>query len=134
MLGDPRKLSAPDLKKYRSYADWLQKMENQHQIMSYRQDLAGFGEPMSGMWDGFQRINTETQSGGIVGVFKQEGLETERKITINHLNPSKIYVVKEIFSDKIITQATGKQLAETGFKVKFLKQYGGQLFEIKQKP
>ncbi|WP_332367596.1 hypothetical protein [Spirosoma telluris] len=42
-------------------------MENKHQIMSYRQDLAGFGEPMDGMWDGFQRINTETKKGGIVG-------------------------------------------------------------------
>ena len=27
MLGDPRKLSEADLKKYRGYADWLQPME-----------------------------------------------------------------------------------------------------------
>jgi|GEM_PF-3095071 alpha-galactosidase len=36
--------------------------------MSYRQDLANFGEPMEGHWDGYQRINFDTKSGGIIGV------------------------------------------------------------------
>ena len=54
MLGDPRKLSDADQKKYRGYADWLQQMEAKYGIMSFRQDLPGFGEPMEGMWDGFQ--------------------------------------------------------------------------------
>lgn len=130
MLGDPRKLSADDLKKYRSYADWLQKMANKHDIMSFRQDLAGFGEPMNGMWDGFQRINTETKSGGIIGVFKQGSLDNERQVRVNYLNPTKIYTVKECISDKIIAKATGKQLAEIGFKAKLLKEYDGQLFEV----
>lgn len=130
MLGDPRKLSATDLKKYRGYADWLQNMENRHQIMSYRQDLAGFGEPKEGMWDGFQRINTETQSGGIIGVFRHGGTETERQVTIQYLNPAKNYTVKEAISGKIIIQATGKQLAQTGFKVKIMEVYGGRLFEV----
>ena len=130
MLGDPRKLSADDLKKYRSYADWLQKMANKHDIMSFRQDLAGFGEPKHGMWDGFQRINTETQSGGIIGVFKQGSLDNERQVSIHYLNPTKIYVVKECISDKIIAKATGRKLAEIGFKVKLVKQYDAQLFEV----
>lgn len=43
MLGNPRKLSTTDLKEYKSYADWLQLMANKHDIMSCRQDLAGFG-------------------------------------------------------------------------------------------
>jgi len=42
MLGDPRKLSETDLKKYRGYADWLQKMEHNYSIMNFRQDLPGF--------------------------------------------------------------------------------------------
>lgn len=130
MLGDPRKLSADDLKKYRGYADWLQKMATKHDIMSFRQDLAGFGEPINGMWDGFQRINTETKTGGIIGIFKQGSLDNERQVRINHLNPSKIYTIKECISDKIIANATGKQLAETGFNVKLSKQFDGQLFEV----
>lgn len=105
-------------------------MENRHQIMSYRQDLAGFGEPKEGMWDGFQRINTETQSGGIIGVFRHGGMETERQVTIQYLNPTKNYTVKEAISNKIIIQATGKQLAQTGFKVKIMEVYGGTLFEV----
>ncbi len=70
MLGDPRKLSGPDLKTYRTYADWLQAMQTNYDFMSYRQDLAGFGEPMDGRWDGFQRINTDSKQGGIIGVFR----------------------------------------------------------------
>ena len=75
MLGDPRKLSETDLKKYRGYADWLQQMEAKYDIMSFRQDLPGFGEPMEGMWDGFQRINTETKDGGIIGIFRHGSVE-----------------------------------------------------------
>ncbi len=130
MLGDPRKLSGPDLKKYRAYADWLQAMANTYDIMSYRQDLQGFGEPMEGMWDGFQRINTETRTGGIIGVFKQGGKETERSIRIKYLDPSRNYTVKESVSGKIITQATGLELAQTGFKVTIPEEYGGELFEL----
>lgn len=49
MLGDPRKLSPPDFKKYRGFADWLQLMETHYSVMSFRQDLPGFGEPADGM-------------------------------------------------------------------------------------
>lgn len=130
MLGDPRKLSVNDLKKYRGYADWLEKMANKHDIMSFRQDLVGFGEPMHGVWDGFQRINTDTQSGGIIGIFKQGSLDNERQVRINYLNPTKIYAIKECISDKVMIKATGKQLAEIGFKAKLMKEYDGQLFEV----
>jgi alpha-galactosidase len=130
MLGDPRKLSPADLKKYRNYADWLQLMANKHDIMSYRQDLAGFSEPMDGKWDGFQRINTETQSGGIVGVFKQGGIEIKRIVTVNYLNPTKVYLVKEYNTGKTVAKSTGKQLATQGFKAKITKEFDGQLFEI----
>ena len=102
--------------------------------MSYRQDLPGFGEPMEGMWDGFQRVNTETTSGGIIGVFKQGGADTERKVIVNYLDPFKIYTVKESVSGKIVIQkATGKQLALNGFKVTINEDYGGQLFEVAEK-
>ncbi len=91
MLGDPRKLSETDLKKYRGYADWLQKMERNYSIMNFRQDLPGFGEPMEGMWDGFQRINTETKSGGIIGIFRHGSVETKRIVTVKYLDPEKTY-------------------------------------------
>lgn len=129
MLGDPRKLSAPDLKKYRAYADWLQLMENQHQIMSYRQDLTGFGEPMEGMWDGFQRINTDTKQGGIVGVFKQGAAETKRTVTIRHLDPARQYQVKSM-DGKVVAVLDGQALQTTGFAVNLTEPYAGELFEI----
>jgi alpha-galactosidase len=130
MLGDPRKLSPQDLKKYRSYADWLQNMQSKHDIMSYRQDLAGFGEPMVGMWDGFQRINTDTRSGGIVGIFRHGSLETERFVTIKHLDPQKKYIVKSCISNKVILKSTGEFLANTGFRVKLIEKFSGELFEV----
>ena len=129
MLGDPRKLSATDLKKFRGFADWLQLMENNYQMMSFRQDLPGFGEPMEGMWDGFQRINTETKNGGIIGVFRHGAAESKRLITIRYLDPVKTYQVKTT-GGEIITVQTGKELGTKGFEVEIDKKYDGELFEI----
>lgn len=130
MLGDPRKLSPEDLKKYRLYADWLQSMQSKYDIMSYRQDLSGFGEPMEGMWDGFQRINTDNQSGGIVGIFRHGSPEAKRFITIKYLNPQKTYTVKSCLSNRIILKSTGDHLSKTGFPVTIANEYGGELFEV----
>ena len=44
----------------KSWADWLRKMQTNHDFMSFRQDLKGYGEPAEGNWDGYQRINSET--------------------------------------------------------------------------
>lgn len=129
MLGDPRKLAAPDLKKYRAYADWLQLMENRHQIMSYRQDLAGFGEPLEGMWDGFQRINTDTKQGGIIGVFRHGATDPKRMVTVGHLDPAKHYQVRTM-GGQDVASLDGKTLETTGFAVNLTESYDGELFEI----
>jgi len=132
MLGDPRKLSAEDLKKYRGYADWLQLMESKYGIMSYRQDLPGFGEPMEGMWDGYQRINTETKNGGIIGVFRHGAVEANRIVTVKYLDPIKTYSVKSM-NGKIITTLTGGELKTKGFDLTLSGLYSGELFEVSVK-
>ncbi len=129
MLGDPRKLSRTDSKTYRAYANWLQLMENNYQIMSYRQDLAGFGEPMEGMWDGFQRINTDSKRGGIVAVFRHGSPETKRMVTVNHLDPARTYRVKTM-EGKPVASLTGQALQTTGFAVNLTQRYDGELFEL----
>ena len=129
MLGDPRKLSSPDQKKYRNYADWLQLMETNYSIMSFRQDLPGFGEPMEGMWDGFQRINTESKNGGIIGVFRHGSVESKRIVTINYLNSGSVYEVKKM--DGVIAAVlSGTELREKGFEVVLEELYSGELFEV----
>jgi alpha-galactosidase len=75
--------------KYRAYADWLQNMQTKYDIMSYRQDLPGFGEPQEGMWDGYQRLNTETKKGGMIAVFRHGAVENKRTVTVNYLDPGK---------------------------------------------
>ncbi len=130
MLGDPRKLPAKDFKTYRAYADWLQKMENTYQFMSYRQDLEGFDEPKEGLWDGFQRINTTTRAGGIIGVFRHGSQETERRVFVKYLKPEKYYKIKEGISGKVIGLMTGTNLAQVGFTIKLLQKYDGRLLEI----
>jgi alpha-galactosidase len=129
MLGDPRKLSAVDFARYKGYANWLQLMDNRHQIMSFRQDLPGFGEPMEGSWDGFQRINTDTKTGGIIGVFRHGAIEAKRLITINGLDGDKIYNVKKM-DGKVITSMKGRDFKGVGFEVSLDKLYDGDLFEI----
>jgi alpha-galactosidase len=100
--------------------------------MSYRQDLPGFGEPMQGMWDGYERINTKTKSGGIIGVFRHGAVEAKRLVTIKYLDADKMYEVKQM-DGKIIAAQTGKDLSEKGFEVVLNKLYDGELFEISVK-
>jgi alpha-galactosidase len=129
MLGDPRKLSGPDLVTYRKYADWIQKMESKYDIMTYRQDLQGYGEPAEGMWDGFQRINTESKQGGIIGIFRHGSPENSRLVTVSYLDPSKTYEVKS-FEGSILASMTGEELQKKGFVVEIDDAYSGRLFEI----
>jgi alpha-galactosidase len=132
MLGDPRKLSPEDLKKYRAYAEWLQSMQTSHDIMSYRQDLPGFGEPKEGNWDGFQRINTDTKSGGIIGVFRHGAIDSKRIVTINYLDPAKIYQIISM-DGRLINTSTGNELKTKGLEVSLNEFYSGELFEISLK-
>ena len=130
MLGDPRKLTPVDLKNYRSYADWLSAMQTKYDFMSYRQDLPGFGEPMEGMWDGFQRINTDTKKGGLIGVFRQGAVEGKRLVTIRGLDAATAYIVKTM-DGKIIAAKTGYELSTKGFSVTLGQLYDGELFEVR---
>lgn len=132
MLGDPRKLSPGDLKKYRSYADWLQLMQAKYDIMSYRQDLHGFGEPKEGCWDGFQRINTDNKTGGIIGVFRHGAVESNRIVTVDGLDSTKLYEVVSM-EGNAISSFSGNELKTKGFELKFEDFYSGELFEIKDK-
>ncbi|MBU3113315.1 glycoside hydrolase family 36 protein [Clostridium lacusfryxellense] len=132
MLGDPRKLTPEDLKIYRNYADWLQLMEKKYDIMSYRQDLSGFSEPMEGSWDGFQRINTDSKNGGIIGIFRHGANEMERTVFINYLSGLEIYEVKAI-NGNLIASLTGYELKTKGFELTLKDFYSGELFEIAEK-
>lgn len=132
MLGDPRKLSRQKQNELRDLANWLAHMEKKHQIMLYRQDLQGFGEPADGQWDGFQRINTETKTGGIVGVFRQNAVEKERTITISMLDPDKMYQVKEAVSNKPVANMTGEELQSKGFRIILNNTCDSALFEVSQ--
>lgn len=129
MLGDPRKLSGDDLALYRLYTDWLQTMETRYDIMSFRQDMLCLGEPREGYWDGFQRINTDTGEGGIVGVFRHGAKEPSRVIYLDFLRDDRLYRLKTIKGDHVAT-ATGKELRERGFQVTLTDTYDGKLFEV----
>jgi len=89
------------------------------------------GEQKEGMWDGFQRLNMETKKGGIIGIFRHGSMETKRLVTINYLDPEKMYRVKRMNGD-IVISATGASLHTKGFMVDLDKMYDGELFEIGQ--
>ena len=130
VLGDPRLLNKEQRTRMKSWADWLRNMQTKHDFMSFRQDLYGYGEPAEGNWDGYQRINTETRSGGIVGIFRQGSPENQRTVTVQFLNPVSLYEVRKAPTDELIMKATGKELAEKGFNVTLSKNYDGSVFEI----
>lgn len=130
-LGDPRKLPAAKKASIRSWSDWLRQMQDRYDYMMYRQDLAGFGEPQEGQWDGFQRINTDTRSGGIVGVFRQGGMENKRQIIVKYLDPLRIYEIYQAPGGRELGSKSGKQLLEEGFDVMLEEEYDGGIFEIR---
>jgi alpha-galactosidase len=132
MLGDPRKLPAEQRARYMRWARWLGEAQKKHDYLMYRQDLAGYGEPMEGAWGGFQRINTNTKSRGIVGVFRQGAKESRRLVFVEGLKSDATYEVRRAPEGTLVVKLTGKALAEEGFPVEFEKLYDGADFEIAQ--
>jgi len=134
VLGDIMKLNEKERTWIHSISSWMAEVQQKHNYMLFRQDLAGFGEPSEGSWDGFQRINTETQSGGLVGVFRHGAPEEERKVFVKYLNGRKKYAVRNEITGKPVVQMSGKKLMEEGFKVLLKGNYEGALFEIEAMP
>jgi len=130
ILGDPRRMTARDLARCRKYADFFTAMQARHNVFAFRQDLAGFGEPAQGSWDGFQRVNTDSKSGGLVGVFRHGAAEQDRQVTINYLAPERLYEVRE-FDGASIIRASGRALATSGFEVTLPSFYDGRLLEVR---
>ena len=133
VLGDPRKLTKDERARMKSWADWMRNAQEKHDYMSFRQDLKGYGEPAEGNWDGYQRINSDTKSGGIVGIFRQGSPETERTVTVDFLNPAFVYEIRKAPSGELIMNSTGKELAIIGFQVTLNKRYDGSVYEIVRK-
>jgi alpha-galactosidase len=131
MLGDPRKLSPDQRAEMKKWAVWMVRMQKEYDYMSFRQDLPGFGEPAEGSWDGWSRINTDTKTGGIIGIFRQGAKEKSRTVIISNLHPEKKYQVLLAPEGKEVAILTGKQLASDGFKVSFNYAYDSSIFEIK---
>jgi alpha-galactosidase len=133
VLGDPRLLSPEKRARMKSWGVWLRAMETKYDFMSYRQDLKGYGEPAEGNWDGYQRINSDNQSGGIVGIFRQGSPESQRLVTVKNLDPVSVYEIKKAPSGELVMNSTGKELAEKGFTVHLNNFYDGAVFEIAKK-
>lgn len=132
VLGDPRKLSPEKRSEIKKWADWMVKMQEKYDYMSFRQDLPGFGEPAEGSWDGWSRINTDKKNGGIIGIFRHGAKESSRQIFIQNLNPVKTYVILKAPLGETVETLTGNQLATKGFTVRFGKMFQGDVFEIMQ--
>lgn len=130
MLGDPRQLSREERTEFKAWSSWVKSLEERHGIMSFRQDLPGFGMPAVGSWDGFCRINTETCSGGLVGVFREGAAESSRTITVRDLEPDASYSVRRGPYGGEVARMTGRELETKGFRVTMEDEYSGELFEI----
>ncbi|HPI73334.1 MAG TPA: alpha-galactosidase, partial [bacterium] len=134
MLGDPRQLSKATRAEFKRYADWLRQMQNRYDYMMYRQDLPGLGEPAAGAWDGWARINTDTRSGGIVGVFRHGAIEQSRKIAVPYLDAGRRYRILSAPEGRPVATMSGHELMNKGFTVQGNRLYDGWLFEIRALP
>ena len=130
VLGDPRKIPGEERARIRQWSLWMQEMQERYDYMSYRRDLPGFGEPREGAWDGWMRINNDTNKGGIIGIFRHGALEENRQVVVKGLSPEREYVVRLAPGSKEIHQASGAELMHEGFRVGIPGQYDGKIFEI----
>ncbi len=134
VLGDPRKLSPEKRASIKKWADWIIRMQDKYNYMSFRQDLPGFGEPAEGSWDAWSRINTDNKKGGIIGIFRQGAHEKTRSVFVENLDPDRNYSVLLAPEGKEITVLSGRQLAGEGFAVTFGKEYEANVYEIRVIP
>lgn len=132
MLGDLREVPRQNIPIFNSWLTFLKECQNEFQIFQYRQDLPGFGEPAEGMWDGFVRINTNTHSGGIIGVFRNGSMETKRTITLPMLNENNSYRLTTAPYNKTIGTFSGKQLIEKGIEVSLTTPYSGSIIKVEK--
>jgi alpha-galactosidase len=132
MLGDPRKLTAEQKAGMKKWSEWMVRMQDRYDYMSYRQDLPGFSEPSEGEWDGWSRINTDRKNGGIAGVFRQGANEDSRQVFMKNLDAQKKYMILSAPDGRQIAVLTGEQLEAQGFRVKLVKKYDGAIFEIRE--
>ncbi len=130
VLGDPRKLSSGQKGLIREWADWIASMQKKYDYDRYRGDLPGFGEPTERGWDGWSRINTDTQAGGIIGLFRQGSLDASRQVVVQGLRSNGRYQVKLAPGNTVLETMTGRALEEQGFVVKMDRLYESKLFEI----
>lgn len=131
VLGDPRKIPEEGRARILTWSLWMQSMQAQYDYMSYRRDLPGFGEPSEGSWDGWMRINNDSQAGGIIGVFRQGALEGSRQVFLKGIDPEAEYVVKLAPGGDEVHRASGQSLMEAGFRVEIPGQYDGKIFEVR---
>ena len=130
VLGDPRALAPARRAEIRAWAEWMDLVQARHDYMTYRRDLPGFGEPREGHWDGWQRVNFDTHSGGVVGVFRHGARERSRTVTVLDLDPAAEYAVREAPDGREVHRATGEALAVEGFDVAIEREYDGRVFEV----
>lgn len=134
MLGDIREVPEKDRRWLKQWSAWMEAMQEAYDYMSYRQDLFGFGEPAEGRWDGWQRINTDTRDGGIVGIFRQGSAASACIVTVQGLDPQRQYEVVDASGDnRSVGIFSGLELGTSGFSVSTGRPYQGKIFEVKGK-
>ncbi len=131
LLGDPRKLTARQKAVSRAYSAWFSALQQRCGYMDYRQDLPGMGEPQEGRWDGFQRINTDSGAGGMVGVFRHGAPDDSVTVRVAQLQAHTTYLLLD-HEGRELLRASGNALASQGFTVKIAASYGGKLFELRR--
>jgi alpha-galactosidase len=130
MLGDISKMPKDQRERCKQWSKWLRATYNKYDFLLYRQDLRGFGEPANGSWDGYQRINTDTKTGGIVGVFRHGAPYNKRTVVVNFLDAKSVYQIKSAPDGKVIATMSGADLGSKGFEVTLNKEYEGAIYEI----
>lgn len=131
MVGDPRKVPAPQAAFYRKWNTYLATVEKKYQYSHYYQVYDVFDRPTDNNWDGCYRINTEKQ-GGLMFFYRNNSSDRERTFKVPCLLPQNRYRIYSFDAGKIIGIYTGKALMEKGITVTIPTKYTAQVLTIEK--
>lgn len=131
MLGDPRRLG-PEMKSWlKKWLGWFKEMDAKYRFSAFYQVSDVFDRPGLSNWDGCYRFNKE-KGGGVLFFFRNGSPDGERTFRLFCVDPGSTYRVYSPETGADLGTFAGKELVESGLKVRIDKPYTALVLGIEK--
>lgn len=129
MLGDLRKVAAPERAWFKQRTAWLAQMERKYQYSRFYQVGDVFGRPTASGWDGCARFNTE-RDGGLLCVYRNDSPESSRTFPLPWVKKESRYTIRADWGRKYLGSFSGETLQRDGLRVDLAARNQSDVLEI----